>query len=266
MKLIHKVEDCVVYKGNDSTYLLKIPSSPELLRAIKDAGTIKHIKKSTNTTTSTSDTIKFKATRVESLKQFIEKMHDNNHNNHNNHIHNKNMGGLIYTLVLKLLADVGTLLQHAMSEYGRAIPFFSLEDIIVIENEAASTTEEPTFDFVFINGEKLLQISRDRETKPNKCNNRALRVDVPLQVNKHTSFLPLELAEIELKHLPMHLTTTSWLYSLSSLCIYALLNYKFKNGEDDIERIGRPFLHTSLYFCLKRCMKTKPEKRVLLYV
>ena len=254
MKLIHKVEDCIVYKGNDSTYLLKIPSSPELLRAIKDAGTIKHIIKKSTNATSTSDTLKFKATRVESLKQFIEKMHD------------KNMNGLIYTLVLKLLADVGTLLQYALSEYGRAIPFFSLEDIIVIENEAASTTEEPTFDFVFINGEKLLQISRDRETKTNKCNNRALRVDVPLQVNKQTSFLPLELSESELKHLPINVTATSWLYSLSSLCIYALLNYKFKNGEDDIERIGRPFLHTSLYFCLKRCMKTKPEKRVLLYV
>ena len=250
MKLIHKVEDCAVYKGNDSTYFLKIPSSFELLRAIKDAGTIKHVK-----STSTSDTLKFKATRVESLKQFIEKMHDNNY------MHDKNMDGLGYTLVLKLLADVGTLLQYAMSEYGRAIPFFSLEDIIVIENEnenaTTTTTEEPpTFDFVFINGEKLLQTSRDN----------ALLVDVPLQVNKQTSFLPLELAESELKHLPMHLTTTSWLYSLSSLCIYALLNYKFKNGEDDIERIGRPFLHTSLYFCLKRCMKTKPEKRVLLYV
>jgi hypothetical protein len=241
MKLIHKVEDCAVYKGNDSTYLLKIPSSAELLRAIKDAGTIKHVKKST------SDTLKFKATQVESLKQFIEKMHG------------KNMDGLIYTLVLKMLADVGTLLQYAMSEYGRAIPFFSLEDIIVIENENETTaTAEPTFDFVFINGEKLLQTSRETNT---------LRVDVPLQVNKQTSFLPLELAESDLKHLPINVTTTtSWLYSLSSLCIYALLNYKFKNGEDDIERIGRPFLHTSLYFCLKRCMKTNPEKRVLLYV
>jgi hypothetical protein len=252
MKLIHKVEDCAVYNkgnnGNDSTstYLLKIPSSAELFRTIKDAGTIRHVKKSTH------DTIKFKATRVESLKQFIEKMHDNKD------MHDKNMDGLIYTLVLKLLADVGTLLQYAMSEYGRAIPFFSLEDIIVIENATTTTTaEEPTFDFVFINGEKLLQISRDSN---------ALRVDVPLQVNKQTSFLPLELAESELKQLPINVTTTSWLYSLSSLCIYALLNYKFKNGEDDIERIGRPFLHTSLYFCLKRCMKTKPEKRVLLYV
>jgi hypothetical protein len=257
MKLIHKVEDCAVYKGNDSTtYLLKIPSSAELLRAIKDAGTIKHVKRSTNAS-STSDTIKFKATRVESLKQFIEKMHDNNQKN-------KEMDGLIYTLVLKLLADVGTLLQYAMSEYGRAVPFFSLEDIIVIENATTTTTTAeptyPTFDFVFINGEKLLQtIQTSRETN-------VLRVDVPLQVNKHTSFLPLELAESELKHLPINVTATSWLYSLSSLCIYALLNYKFKNGEDDIERIGRPFLHTSLYFCLKRCMKTKPEKRVLLYV
>ena len=252
MKLIHKVEDCAVLQGNDSTFLLKIPSSPELLRAIKDAGTIKYIKKGANT----NDTIKFKATRVESLKQFVEKMHDNNQKN-------KEMDGLIYTLVLKMLADIGTLLQYAMSEYGRVIPFFSLEDIIVIENENATTTtttEEPTFDFVFINGEKLLQtIQTSRETN-------ALRVDVPLQVNKQTSFLPIELAESELKHLPINVTATSWLYSLSSLCIYALLNYKFKNGEDDIERIGRPFLHTSLYFCLKRCMKTKPEKRVLLYV
>ena len=250
MKLIHKVEDCAVYKGNDSTYFLKIPSSLELFRAIKDAGTIKHVKN-----TSTSETLKFKATRVESLKQFIEKMHDNKY------MHDKNMDGLRYTLVLKLLADVGTLLQYAMSEYGRAIPFFSLEDIIVIENEnenATTKTEEPpTFDFVFINGEKMLQISRVTN---------ALRVDVPLQVNKQTSFLPLELAESELKHLPINVTVTSWLYSLSSLCMYALLNYKFKNGEDDIERIGRPFLHTSLYFCLKRCMKTNPEKRVLLYV
>ena len=253
MKLIHKVEDCVVYKGNDSTYLLKIPSCAELSRAIKYAEIIKHVKKNTNAS-STSDTIKFKATRVEPLKQFIEKMHDNKDK------HDKNMVGLNYTLVLKLLADVGTLLQYAMSEYGRAVPFFSLEDIIVIENEndnAANTTGEPTFDFVFINGEKLLQTSRETNT---------LRVDVPLQVNKQASFLPLELAESELKQLPINVTTTSWLYSLSSLCIYALLNYKFKNGEDDIERIGRPFLHTSLYFCLKRCMKTKPEKRVLLYV
>jgi len=105
MKLIYKVEDCAVYKGNDSTYLLKIPSCAELLRAIKDAGTIKHVKKGANT----SDTIKFKATRVESLKQFIEKMHDNKD------MRDKNMDGLTYTLVLKLLADVGTLLQYAMS-------------------------------------------------------------------------------------------------------------------------------------------------------
>jgi hypothetical protein len=265
MKLIHKVEDCVVYKGNDSTYLLKIPSSPELLRTIKDAGTIKHVKKSTN---ATIDTIKFKATRVEPLKQFIEKMHDNNH------VNDKNMNGMTYTLVLKLLADIGTLLQYAMNEYGRAIPFFNLEDIIVIENEnenanegaaisASASASASTFDFVFINGEKLLQISGDND-RNGEMN--ALRVDVPLMRNKQTSFLPLELAESELKHLPIIVTATSWLYSLSSLCIYALLNYKFKNGEDDIERIGRPFLHTSLYFCLKRCMKTKPEKRVLLYV
>jgi len=257
MKLIHKVEDCAVYnKGDDKgsansdektslTYMLKIPSSAELIRALKDVGTVKRI------ITNTSDTLKFKATRVESLKQFIEKINDKNNNTN----------GMTYTLVLKLLADIGTLLQYIMHEYSRAIPFFSLEDIIVIENEDnENSVTTTTFDFVFINGEKLLHIG-DGGAK------RELRVDVPLQVNKQSSFLPLELAESALKRLPiMNLTTTSWLYSLSSLCIYVLLNYKFKNGEDDIERIGRPFLHTSLYFCLKRCMKTNPEKRILLYV
>jgi hypothetical protein len=159
----------------------------------------------------------------------------------------------------------------------------------VIENEVENEVNDDAresgpsasrFDFVFINGEKMLEMGAagvgadeddddQNEDDDDECNNggsSVLRVDVPLQVNKHTSFLPLELAENELKHLPIKLTTTSWLYSLSSLCIYALLKYKFKNGEDDIKRVGRPFLHTSLYFCLKRCMKTNPEKRVLLYV
>ena len=109
-----------------------------------------------------------------------------------------------------------------------------------------------------MNAEKLMQ-----EPGPNK---NELIVDVPLKVNKHTSFLPAELPESALKRLPMRVTTTSWCYSLSALCIYALIQHKFKNGEDDIERVGRPFLHTSLYFCLKRCLKPDPEERVLLYV
>lgn len=262
MKLIHKVEDCVVYEGrkNDS-YVLKIPSSLELLQGIKDAKIIKHV---TSTTTNKNDALKFKATRVESLKQFIEKMHDNNE------MRDKDMDGLIYTLVLKMLADVGVLLQYCMTKYNKVIPFFSLEDIIVIENEVDGSSAS-RFDFVFINGEKMLEMGdadddSDDDSECNSGGSSVLRVDVPLQINTQTSFLPLELAENELKHLPIKLTTTSWLYSLSSLCIYALLKYKFKNGEDDIKRIGRPFLHTSLYFCLKRCMKTNPEKRVLLYV
>jgi hypothetical protein len=244
-----------------------------------------------NNNNNNNNGLKFKAKRVESLKQFIENMHDNNE------MRDKDMDGLIYTLVLKMLADVGVLLQYCMMKYKKVIPFFSLEDIIVIENEVENEVKDDAresgpsasrFDFVFINGEKMLEMggagasagvgtddeddddqNEDNDDNDDECNNggsSVLRVDVPLQVNKQTSFLPLELAENELKHLPIKLTTTSWLYSLSSLCIYALLKYKFKNGEDDIKRVGRPFLHTSLYFCLKRCMKTNPEKRVLLYV
>jgi hypothetical protein len=206
--------------------------------------------------THTSSSIKFKALKVVALKPFIEELHSNSE-----------LHGMAYTLTLKLLADIGTQLERIRSEHGLIIPFFSLEDIIVIEtrrNEGEEKREGETDDaieeytFVFMNAEKLTQ-----EPGPNKIE---LIVDVPLKVNKHTSFLPAELPESALKRLPMRLTTTSWCYSLSALCIYALIQHKFKNGEDDIERVGRPFLHTSLYFCLKRCLKPDPEERVLLYV
>jgi hypothetical protein len=259
MKLIHKVEECAVYdsnkhsyasfsssKENDppiKTYLLKIaPTTTELASSpllnelmVK----IKHV------TAHTSTSIKFKAQQVVPLKTFIEELHSSS------------SSGMAYTLTLKLLADIGTQLERIRAKRDLIVPFLSLEDIVVIVTSEPSD-DVKVFDFVFINSEKLLQT--------NKKAPKELIVDVPLKVNKHTSFLPIELPESALRRLPMRLTATSWYYSLSTLCIYALLQHKFKNGEDDIERIGRPFLHTSLYFCLKRCLKPDPEERVLLYV
>lgn len=259
MKLIHKVEECAVYESNKhsyasfssskendpppiKTYLLKIAptittaASSQLLNELMVK--IKHV------TAHTSTSIKFKAQQVVPLKAFIEELHSSSN-------------GMAYTLTLKLLADIGTQLERIRAERDVIVPFLSLEDIVVIVTSEPSD-DVKVFDFVFINSEKLLQT--------NKKAPKELVVDVPLKVNKHTSFLPIELPESALKRLPMRLTSTSWYYSLSALCIYALLQHKFKNGEDDIERIGRPFLHTSLYFCLKRCLKPDPEERVLLYV
>jgi hypothetical protein len=215
---------------------------------------IKHV------TAHTSTSIKFKAQQVVPLKTFIEELHSSSN-------------GMAYTLTLKLLADIGTQLEQIRAKHSLIVPFLSLEDIVVImtsepsddkqeqqhdKQEQHNKQEQKVFDFIFINSEKLLQT--------NKKAPKELVVDVPLKVNKQTSFLPIELPESALRRLPMRLTATSWYYSLSALCIYALLQHKFKNGEDDIERIGRPFLHTSLYFCLKRCLKSDPEERVLLYV
>lgn len=296
MKLIHKVEECAVYESNKhsyasvplslnppviKTFLLKITSSssnvPETASAL-----LSNIEKCIHAVHShasssiklTSSSIKFKALQAVPLKSFIEDMHS------------QSMMGAAYTLTLKLLADIGTQLERIRAEHGLIIPFLSLEDIIVIEtrnkhnnqyknkgnrdnndgrleSETESDTESDTeseseseYVFIFMNAEKLVPA-------PNK---KELIVDIPLKVNKHTSFLPAELPESALRRLPMRVTTTSWQYSLSALCIYALLQHKFKNGEDDIERVGRPFLHTSLYFCLKRCLKPDPEERVLLYV
>jgi len=278
MKLIHKVEECAVYESNKQSYasmsssslplfpqvktfLLKITSSNAnaALALLSSVGkSIKGARAHAYNHTSTS--IKFKALKAIPLKTFIDNMHSLSPSQ-----------GMAYTLTLKLLADVGTQLERIRVERGLIIPFFSLEDIVVIETRDPNQDNqdnqpdddqktEYTFEytFLFMNAEKLMQ-----EPGPNK---NELIVDVPLKVNKHTSFLPAELPESALKRLPMRLTTTSWCYSLSALCIYALLQHKFKNGEDDIERVGRPFLHTSLYFCLKRCLKPDPEERVLLYV
>ena len=281
MKLLHKVEECAVYESNKQSYasmsssssspslpqiktfLLKITSSNAnaalaLLSSVEKS--VKHAHAHAYNHTSTS--IKFKALKAIPLKTFIDNMHSQSLSK-----------GMAYTLTLKLLADVGTQLERIRSERGLIIPFLSLEDIVVIETrnqdnqkqeevsdnaKSESRESDSEYTFVFMNAEKLMQ-----EPGPNK---KELAVDVPLKVNKHTSFLPAELPESALKRLPMRLTTTSWCYSLSALCIYALLQHKFKNGEDDIERVGRPFLHTSLYFCLKRCLKPDPEERVLLYV
>ena len=266
MKLIHKVEECAIYESNKhsyasfsfssspqkneppiKTYLLKLSSSESSSSSSFDElmMKIKHV------TAHAHNSIKFKAQQVVPLKAFLEELHASS-------------DGMAYTLTLKLLADIGTQLEQIRAEHSLIVPFLSLEDIIVIvtsepsDDKQDNSSDVKVFDFVFINSEKLLQ--------PNKSAPKELIVDVPLKVNKHTTFLPSELPEKELKRLPMRLTATSWYYSLSTLCIYALLQHKFKNGEDDIERIGRPFLHTSLYFCLKRCLKTDPEERVLLYV
>ena len=275
MKLIHKVEECAVYESNKQSYdshasmsslsqvknfLLKITSSNANAALALLSSVEKSAKRAHADAYKTS--IKFKALKMTPLKTIIEDMHS---------LSPSLSKGMVYTLTLKLLADIGTQLEWIRSERGLIIPFLSLEDIVVIEtrnqnqddNQNHNDQEEETDDdpkteytFVFMNAEKLVK----------KSNKNELIIDVPLKVNKHTSFLPAELPESALKRLPMRFTTTSWCYSLSALCIYALLQHKFKNGEDDIERVGRPFLHTSLYFCLKRCLKPDPEERVLLYV
>jgi len=229
------------------TFLMKISSSVNSKIATTLLSNIANSVKPVYAHTSTS--IKYKALQVIPLKMFIEDMHSESE-----------LRGMVYTLTLKLLADIGTQLEQLRAEHDLIIPFLSLEDIIVIHTtrEEKMKDNKKEYVFVFVNAEKLMQ-------QP-KSDKKELIVDAPLQVNKHTSFLPVELPESALKRLPMRLTTTSWYYSLSALCIYALLQHKFKNDEDDIERIGRPFLHTSLYFCLKRCLKPKPEERVLLYV
>jgi hypothetical protein len=231
MKLIHKVEECAVYESNKQlysasmsssslpqvkTFLLKITSSsntPEAALALLSTLERSVKRAHTDAYNHTSTSIKFKALKAIPFKTFIDNMHSLTPSPS---LHSNTLG-MAYTLTLKLLADIGTQLERIRVERGFIIPFLSLEDIVVIEtrnqnhNDNQDNQEEETDDpkteytFIFMNAEKLTQ-----EPKSNK---KELITDVPLKVNKHTSFLPSELPESALKRLPMRFTTTSVSYT-----------------------------------------------------
>ena len=178
--------------------------------------------------------MKFNARSVMPLKTFINK--------------NSNKKGTDYNVILHFIGNIGNQLTFLRNQ-GYSIPFFSLEDFIVIDNTI----------FSFMNDDKIFKI--DSET-----NN--ITIDYPIQYNKNNSFIPPHI-EIGLDDqpdkIPIDIYFSSIYYSLAQLCVYIFLRKQIKD-EEDYDKVSGPFVYTSLYWCLKRCLDKDENKRILLYV
>ena len=178
--------------------------------------------------------MKFNAESVMPLTTFINKQ--------------SNKKGTDYNVILHFIGNIGNQLTFLRNQ-GYSIPFFSLEDFIVIDNTI----------FSFMNDDKIFKI--DDETK-------YITLDYPIQYNKNNSFIPPHVAlglDDEPDKIPTDIYFSSIYYSLAQLCIYIFIRKQIKD-EEDYDKISGPFIYTSLYWCLKRCLDKDENKRILLYV
>ena len=224
MKLIHGVEETEIFKhsGRHKNTFVICTHSFEMISVIS-----KLIKV---TSAHHKGRFTFEADRVESLQDFISRSDSRNYNN-----------------AVNLISNIGMQMRSYIEYHNCAIPYFSLEDIVVVNSDT----------FIFINNSKIIPIN---------AHNGKLQLKTPIQYNESTAFLPIEVSTADIKKLPTTFFITSSYYSIATLAIFFIINYKFVNSKDDIEVIGRPFLHTSLYFFIKRCMRYEPTQRIMLYV
>ena len=136
--------------------------------------------------------MKFNADSVMPLTTFINKQ--------------GNKKGTNYNVILHFIGNIGNQLTFLRNK-GYSIPFFSLEDFIVIDNVI----------FSFINDDKIFKI--DDETKN-------ITVDYPIRYNKNHSFIPPGLAfglDEQPNKIPIDIYYSSIYYSLAQLCVYIFL-------------------------------------------
>lgn len=201
----------------------------------------KYIKKVTHSnptkkTSAPSSTtkIEFFATSVLPLSKFINKK--------------ENKKGLEFNTMLHFIGNIGNQLTHFKNN-GYSIPFFSLEDIVVIDDVI----------FAFINMDKIFKV----DTK----NNNNITIDYPITYNVSTSFIPPGIGFESAKEvkIPTDVHFSSAYYSLAQLCIFIFLKEKIKD-ETEYDEVSGSFIYTSFYWCLKRCLDKDENKRILLYV
>ena len=158
-----------------------------------------------------------------------------------------NTQGVSYDVILHFIGNIGNQLTFLKNQ-GFSIPFFSLEDIVVIDEIV----------FAFVNNDKVFKIEKNDASGRNNT----ITIDYPIVYDADTSFIPpnigfkdsySELDNVEDMKLPIHIHFSSAFYSLAQLCTYVFLRKKIKD-EEDYEKESSPFIYTSLYWCLKRCL------------
>lgn len=171
----------------------------------------------------------------------------------------ENKQGVSFDVILHFIGNIGNQLTFLKNQ-GFSIPFFSLEDIIVIDEIV----------FAFVNNDKVFKIENDGVSGRRNI----ITIDYPIIYDAHTSFIPPNIGfrdsssnsqrERDMK-LPIHVHFSAAFYSLAQICIYVFLRKKIKDQED-YEKEASPFIYTSLYWCLKRCLDKDENRRILLYV
>jgi hypothetical protein len=169
----------------------------------------------------------------------------------------ENKQGVSFDVILHFIGNIGNQLTFLKNQ-GFSIPFFSLEDIIVVDEIV----------FAFVNNEKVFKIENDSVSGRRNI----ITIDYPIIYDEHASFIPPNIGfhgshsggEQDMK-LPMHIHFSAAFYSLAQICVYVFLRKKIKDAED-YEKEASPFIYTSLYWCLKRCLDKDENRRILLYV
>ena len=181
--------------------------------------------KNTITYNNNSCYIKFDATRVLNLADYLLK--------------NENF---TYEIGEKMLLSLGNLLI-SLYENNLCIPFFNIEDILVIDDN-----------FCFINFNKVIPIIDNK-----------IKIMVPYK--KSYFFSP----EMKCKtSLPYFITYKSGIYSLGKLVMFCLFcsrekNREFENDENMLS-ILNPIYESRLYWCLKRCIEKNIDERFFLFI
>jgi hypothetical protein len=222
----------------------------------------KNIKKTNNKNTSITE-IELNAFSVMPLQSFLNKP--------------ENKKGVSYDVLLHFIGNIGNQLTY-LKKKGYAVPFISLEDIIVIDDII----------FAFINNEKVFKIEdvegdggdedgedeRNERNERNNHNSKNIVIDFPIKFNKKNSFIPpmikkyfhsSTLHSSDSQKLPIIIHHSWGFYSLAQLCIFIFLK-KIINDDADYEDNAGPFIYTPFYWCLKRCLDKNNSKRILLYI
>ena len=180
------------------------------------------------------ETIEFKAESIMPLTKFLDK--------------STNKHGTDYNTILHFIGNTGNQITFLRNQ-GYSIPFFSLEDFIVINNTI----------FCFMNDNKIFKI--DKQTL-------YITIDYPISYHKNNSFIPPDIPigqKDEIDKIPIDIYFTSIYYSLAQICVYVFVKERIID-QNEFEKIAGPFVYTPLYWCIKRCLDKDESKRILLYV
>jgi hypothetical protein len=201
MTVIHKVGNIVVKKIQDNKYsITKTPFFSDFLSAPHFQSVHEN-----------DDTIFFRASAIQTLSQYLSG---------SNSINN--------VFCMKMIYDLGSQILF-MERKAQGIPFFNLEDIIVIDHHS----------FLFLNTEYTFSLDSQKN----------LEINRPFKLSK---FSAPELKSIQ--ELPAISSHKAIFYSLAAIILHCL-------------QVGLEVLKpTKLYFFLDRCLEEDPANRMFLYI